>query len=90
MKIVYDALGALLTSLSPERKSIVIEVTGLLVDLDLPQDAADAIIAAIILETAEVQFIKDGGTVPPVRNSTLDLLKPIFDSKRSKEAKASN
>jgi hypothetical protein len=84
MKIAYDAVGALLASLSPERKKALSEITGYLLDLRISQDASDAIIAAIILEATEAQLIEDGGALPPVRESTLDLLRPIFESKKSK------
>ena len=84
MKIAYDAVGALLASLSPERKKALSEITGYLLDLRISQDASDAIIAAIILEATEAQLIEDGGARPPVRESTLDLLRPIFESKKSK------
>jgi hypothetical protein len=84
MKIAYDAVGALLAALSPDRRKAVTEITGYLLDLRLSQDASDAIIAAIILEATESQLIEDGGAAPPVRDSTLDLLRPIFESKKTK------
>jgi hypothetical protein len=84
MKIAYDVVGALLASLAPERRRAITEITGFLLDLRLSPEASDAIIAAIILEATEAQLIEDGGAVPPVRDSTLDLLRPIFESKKTK------
>lgn len=82
MNLAYEALGALLASLTLERRSYVNSVAEALVKLRLSQESSDAILGALIIEAAEVQFVEDGGAVPPVRDSTLDLLKPILENKR--------
>ncbi len=82
MNIAYEALTTIVSSLSPERRATIQSLTELLLRLRLSQGSTDAIIASIILETAEVQFIEDGGAIPPERESTLDILKSIFESKK--------
>lgn len=84
MKLAYDAVSVLLTSLSTERRAAISELTERLIRLRLSPDASDAILAAIILEATEVQIMEDGGAKPPQRTSTHELLKPIFESKKSK------
>jgi hypothetical protein len=87
MNISYEALTTIVASLSPERRATIQSITEMLLRLRLSQGSTDAIIASIILEAAEVQFTEDGGTVPPVRESTLDILRPIFESKKTKSKK---
>ena len=82
MSLTYEALGALLASLTPERRAQVNSVADALVKLRLSQESTDAILGALIIESAEVQYTEDGGAVPPVRDSTLDLLKSVFEKKR--------
>lgn len=82
MSLAYEALGALLSSLTAERRAHVNGVAEALVKLRLSQESSDAILGALIIEAAEVQFIEEGGAVPPVRDSTVDLLKPILENKR--------
>lgn len=85
MSLAYEALGALLSSLTADRRAHINSVAESLVKLRLPQESSDAILGALIIECAEVQFIEDGGAVPPVRDSTLDLLKPVLDGKKKKK-----
>lgn len=87
MNLHYEALGMIMASLSPQRKASIQNITQALLSLNLSQSAVDTILAAIILETAEVQFVADGGLTPPVRESALDVLKPIFESKKTKTKK---
>lgn len=73
----YDVIGALLLSLTPERRAAVKIITQQLIVLHIAQGIMDAIIAAVILEAAESQFIADGGTASP-KDNALDILRPIF------------
>jgi hypothetical protein len=73
----YDVMTTLLLSLTPERRSAIKIVTQQLIMLRIPVTSMDAIIAAVILEAAESQFVIDGGTASP-KQDVLDVLKPIF------------
>lgn len=84
MNVSYEALKTIMTSLSPERRASIQSITEAMVKLKLNHTSMDAILASIILEAAEVQFVEDGGAIPPVRESTLDVLRPIFESKKDK------
>jgi len=84
MNVSYEALKIIMTSLSPERRASIQSITEAMVKLKLNHATMDAILASIILEAAEVQFVEDGGAIPPVRESTLDVLRPIFESKKDK------
>lgn len=85
MNLSYEALATILASLTPERRASVHKITELLVLLRLPRASVDAVLAAIILEVAETQFVEDGGSVPPVRDSAIDVLRPLFEAKTSKK-----
>lgn len=86
MTLAYEALGALLASLTSDRRAHVNTVAECLVKLRLSQESIDAVLGVLIVETAEIQFVEDGGAVPPVRDSTLELLRPILESGRRPKA----
>lgn len=84
MSLQYEAMGAILSSLSLEKRATIKEITTLLLKLQLSQDSVDVILAALILEVAEKQFVDDGGAIPPERDSSVDAMKPLFDKKTTK------
>lgn len=77
----YDVMGTLLLSLTSERRTAIKIVTQQLIMLRIPAASMDVIIAAVILEAAESQFVIDGGTASP-KQDTLDVLKPIFTTNK--------
>lgn len=89
MSVTYDALGAIFISLTQDRKTHVSTVAETLVKLRLPKESVDAILAAVILEVAETQYVEDGGAAPPIRDATIDVLRPLIESK-SKKAQSAN
>lgn len=85
----YEVMGTLLLSLTAERRNSVKFITEQLVALRLPQKSMDAILAAVILEAAESQYVADGGTASPKEN-TLDILRPIFTENKPKKKISKN
>lgn len=81
--LIHAALSAILGSLTPLRQESVKKITTELVRLRLNSDAVDTIIAAVILEAAEVQYVDEGGAVPPPRESSVELLRNIFMQKKT-------
>lgn len=80
--LVQASVGALLSSLTPVRREAVKRVTTELVALRLPQETLDAVLAAVILSAAEVQYVDEGGATPPPRESTVELLRNVFGRPR--------
>ena len=81
----YEVMSTLLLSLTPERRAAVKVITQQLIVMHIPAAAMDAILAAIILEAAESQFVIDGGTASP-KDNALDILRPIFiQNKKNKK-----
>lgn len=80
--VAQGAVAALLSSLTPVRRESVKRITTELVTLRLPQDTLDAVLAAVILSAAEVQYVDEGGATPPPRESTVDLLRSVFGPPR--------
>lgn len=76
---------AIMSSLTPIRQQSVIKITTELMNLRLSAVAVDTILAAIILETAEKQYVDEGGAVPPPRESTVDILRSLFAEKTEKK-----
>jgi hypothetical protein len=81
-QLTHAALTAILGSLTPIRQESVKKITAELVRLRLSSETIDTIVAALILEAAEVQYVDDGGAVPPPRESSVELLKNIFTQKK--------
>ena len=82
-QLTHAALTAILGSLTPIRQESVKKITAELVRLRLDSDVIDTIVAAVILETAEVQYVEEGGAVPPPRESSVELLRNIFTQKKA-------
>ena len=82
--VTQAAMMAIMSSLTPLRQQSVKKITAELVNLRLSAEAVDAILAAVILETAERQYVDEGGAVPPPRESSVDILKSLFTEKSSK------
>jgi len=76
--VAQGAVSALLSSLTPLRRESVKKITSELVNLRLPQETVDAVLAAVILGAAEQQYVDEGGATPPPRDSTVDLLRNVF------------
>lgn len=76
---------AIMSSLTPIRQQSVKKITTELMNLRLSAVAVDTILAAIILETAEKQYVDEGGAVPPPRESTVDILRSLFAEKTEKK-----
>lgn len=85
--LAYDVMTTVLLSLSPERRAAVKAIVEQLVFLRLENHAMDAILAAVILEAAEVQYVQDGGSSSP-KESALDALRPIFAPPRKQKKKS--
>lgn len=79
--LVFDSMGAMFNSLTSDRKGHLTAIAERFVRLNIPQDTSDALLAVLILEAAERQFVEDGGARPPPRESTIDILKPLFEAK---------
>ncbi len=83
VNVVYETVQALLASLTPTRREAILVITNNLLKLKLPQASMDSIVAAVVLEAAEAQYIEDGGARPPTRDlNTSEILKPIFQQKK--------
>ena len=78
-KITYDALGALLLSLSKDRKILIKKITEAMVNLHLPPETSDAILAALIVQVSEIQLAEDCGKEYKSTVNMLELLAPVFD-----------
>lgn len=85
----YEVMGTLLLSLTTERRAAVRVITQQLVALRIPGTSMDAILAAVILEAAESQFVADGGTASP-KDNVLDVLQPIFTENKSNKKNGKN
>lgn len=86
--VTQTAMLAIMNSLTPLRQQAVKKITTELVNLRLSSTAVDAIIAAIILETAEKQYVDEGGAIPPPRESSIDILKSLFVNRTDKKEEA--
>lgn len=84
MNTSLDALAAILSSLTASRRASIHAVTESLVKLRLPRETIDTILAVVILESAEIQFVEDGGASPPERESTVDIFRSVFEKKKPK------
>ena len=80
--ITHTALMAIRGSLTPPRQQSVKKITSELVYLGLPKETVDAVLAAVILEAAEAQYVSDGGAVPPPRESSVSILRNLFSKKK--------
>jgi len=87
---VYETVQALLASLTPSRKESILIITNNLLKLKLSPVSMDAIVAAIVLEAAEAQYVEQGGALPPPRESTTDLLRPILSQENSNKKRDVN
>ena len=85
----YEVMTTLLLSLTPERREVVRVITQHLVAMRIPTASMDAILAAIILEAAESQFVIDGGTASP-KDNVLDILRPIFTQNKQNKKISKN
>jgi hypothetical protein len=85
VNVIYETIQALLMSLTPARKEAILTITNNLIKLKLNPAAMDSIVAAIILETAEAQYVEDGGAHPPQREAAVDILKPVLSSEKLKK-----
>ena len=79
--ITHAALMAILGSLTPQRQQSVKKITAELVGLGLPKESVDAVLAAVILEAAEAQYVAAGGAAPPPRESSVSILRNLFSKK---------
>lgn len=82
--VTYEALGALLLSLSKDRKFLIKQITQSLVSLHLPKETCDAILAAIIVQVSEIQFAEDNGAKYESSINMLEILLPIFNNIKEK------
>ena len=83
--ITYEALSALLLSLSKDRKILIKIITESMVNLHLPKETADAILAAIIVQASEIQFSEDNGKDYVSNINMFELLLPIFNKIKQKK-----
>lgn len=83
--VTQASMMAIMSSLTPIRQQSVKKITTELMNLRLSAVAVDTILAAIILETAEKQYVDEGGAVPPPRESTVDILRSLFAEKTEKK-----
>lgn len=90
MNVVYETVQVLLASLTPSRKESILIITNNLLKLKLSPASMDAIVAAIVLEAAEAQYVEQGGARPPLRESTADLLRPILSQENSNKKRDVN
>ena len=90
MNVVYETVQALLASLTTSRRESILVITNNLLKLKLTPATMDAIVAAIVLEAAEAQFLELGGARPPPREATADLLRPLLTSEHSNKKKDVN
>lgn len=90
-KVVLDSMNAIFNTLSKERKAHLAVIADRMVLLGIPPETTDVLIGVLILEAAERQFVEDGGVRPPPRESTLEILQPLFEvAKPSSGPKGSN
>ena len=82
--VTYEALGALLLSLSKDRKTLIKKITECLISLHLPKETSDAILAAIIVQASEIQFAEDNNQNYQSSINMLELLLPIFNTIKQK------
>lgn len=83
-------MGAMFNTLTKERKAHLSTIADRMVLLGIPPETSDALIGVLILEASERQYIEDGGAKPPARESTLDVLKPLFEAAKSHPNRGSN
>lgn len=86
--VTQAAMMAIMNSLTPLRQQSVKRITTELVNLRLSAAAIDAVLAAVILEAAEKQYVDEGGAVPPPRESSVDILKSLFTGGTNKNEEA--
>jgi hypothetical protein len=84
------AIMAIMSSLTPLRQQSVKKITTELVNLRLSTDIVNTILAAIILEAAEKQYIDEGGAIPPPRESSVEVLRNLFTEKVNKMSEGTN
>lgn len=84
-QLTHAAMMSIMGSLTPVRQASVKKITTELVNLRLEKETIDTILSAVILEAAEVQYVDEGGAVPPPRESSVEVLKSLFEKKRPKE-----
>ena len=82
-RIVFESMGAMFNTLTKERKAHLAVVADRMVQLGIPPETSDAVIGVLILEAAERQFVEDGGARPPSRESTIEVLRPLFEAAKS-------
>lgn len=82
--VVFETMSALLQTLSPGRKKLLEEITFAITRLKIPQETSEAVIAVLILEAAESQYVEEGGAKPPPRESTLEIIRPLFEGSTQK------
>ena len=83
--VTQAAMMAIMNSLTPLRQQSVKKITTELVNLRLSSTAIDTVLAAVILEAAERQYVDEGGAVPPPRESSVDILKSLFTDRVNKK-----
>jgi hypothetical protein len=76
-------MSAMFGTLSKERKAHLSVIADRMVLLGIPPETSDILIGVLILEAAERQFVDDGGARPPNRESTLEILRPLFEVAKS-------
>lgn len=83
VNVLYETVQALLASLTPTRRDAILVITNNLIKLKLSPASMDSIVAAVVLEAAEAQYVEEGGARPPARDlNTSDILKPIIENKK--------
>lgn len=82
--LILESMGAMFGRLTPERKKHLAVIADRMVLLNIPPETSDVIIAALIVEAVERQFVEDGGAAPPPRESTIDVLRPLFEVSKKK------
>lgn len=90
MNVVYETVQALLASLTTSRRESILVITNNLLKLKLSPASMDAIVAAIVLEAAEAQYLEQGGARPPPREATADLLRSLLSPENSNKKKDVN
>jgi len=82
LNIAYEALIALLSTFTEERKLAIQKITELIVKLELSTETMDIILTNIILEISEKQISEDSG----IRLSkSFDDFNLIFDKSKNKK-----